>query len=301
MTYASGTHPANTPIRTTLATALSAGGLTRVTQDYVVASGQTLDVWKSPAASNTAGTDWYLLLLDQVSSPTRQFQVTVCEGWDDATKTATRYIPITNNVVPAGDFSIGATGVSPTQANVLYVPGFNGFGTWTDSSGTTYKISATPNRVIITVGTGSAYAGHMDRVLNQTLEPTQPLGALELGGNTTFTNASTSRGGTTREPGQTLANAANWRIYQVNNTSDHVWGIFTESFSGASVLPLLWVKSNRFSSNRAILKDCKGGNNSGAASDIATETQVDGTTTITYWQLNTQAPTSNVQRFAAQI
>jgi hypothetical protein len=303
--YVSGTHPASTPFRTTLATPLTTAGFTRVTQDYTVATGQILDVWKSPGASNASGQDWYLLLMDDTvtTAGQRMPRFSVCELWDDATKTATRYIPNTNNVVPAGDYSVGATAVTPTTANVYYQQNTS-LGGWVDTSGTPYKASITIDRCIVSINPTnssfiSCYAGQTQRIHNTTVEPYPPLIVLEMTGNTTFSNASTTRGGITREVGQTAAATSNFRVFLFNSAgTDSVWAPFADSVTGATTWSPLWVWSNRANQKIGILIGPRTTNVNGTPTDIGTETLVDGST-LTY--TNAQLFNNQPQRFFPQV
>lgn len=303
MTWASGNHPASTPIRSTLAGPLAAAGLTRVTQDYASEAGVTLDVWKSAAADNSAGIDWYLIVGDLLSAGQRTALFSVCEGWDDATKTATKYIPATNNVAPAADFSVGAGAVAPTQANIFYMTSPWGGG-WLDTSGTTYKVSATPDRVITSFGSGvlsTCYSGIGERIHDQTLDPAMPLLCVSIDGNTTYTSGVLNpwRGGTTREPGQTTAHAANFRCYTINSTSDNLYSLTQDQLAAKVILQPLVAKTSRTGYARCVLKDVRGGIvANGTASDVATETLPDGVTTVSY--VNFQW-SSTVQRFVPQV
>jgi len=298
MTYASGTHPASTTARSTFATTLTSAGFTRVTQDYVPAATYLLDVWKSPAASNAAGTDWYLFLLEQVSGSTRFISMTVAEGWDDSTKLATKYIPVSNNVAPAADYSVGNTGIAPTAANLYYMS----MGSWTDTSGTSYKITATVDRVIAAFvansPTSHIYAGHADRFVPVLYEPVQPLVCLRLGDTSTHNQTNdTAQGGGTREPGVTTSSLNNWRVALGNSSNDNLYAILTENISGTVILSPLVPKAVRSSPPyRCILKGVRGTGSTGASTDVATETLADGST-ITYWNANA----ASTQRFIPQV
>lgn len=275
MSYASGNHPASTPVRTTLATALTAAGFVQVTANYVSQANWTIDVWKSPGSLNAAGQDWYLIVGDQISGGSRLPMFSVCEGWDDTSKTATKYVPTTNNVAPAADFSVGAGAVAPTSANLFYLQASS----WTDTVGTTYKISATPDRVVVQfAATASIYLGQIDKMYSTTIDPV----ALVMVSLVNSSNPSVANfGGATREPGQASAGAFNFRV-QLWST----WWLFNTSYmavdniTGKALLaPVVLMCSRQTNSRRGLLKDLRSlGNVTIAISDTASEIQPDGST-----------------------
>lgn len=298
MTYTAFTVPGNGNVRDTVATTLTSAGLTRSTQGYVVATNYTLDVWKSPAASNAAGQDWYLLLLEWVAGGGHYFYISVCEGWDDATKLATRYSPAAANVTPAADFSVGATGVAPTVANIFYV---NALNSWTHSNGAPGVISATVDRVILRIDTGqgiySFYAGHLDRVYPTSLDPVQPLVATRLDAQSTAPSSTNMVGATTRDPGATVGAGYGFRIINCTSSASAYSNVrqlpsYVDGVTGKPWSSRCGPSLGRWWNNslRGIYKDLRIGTAGQAPGygDTMTETLSDGST-VTYWLANNQA------------
>lgn len=233
----------------------------------------TVNVYKSPAASNSANQDWYLVIGSVVVTTTRFLAFSVCEGWDATAHQATKYVPNTNNVVPAADFSIGTTPASLASAFI----GINNG--WTDASGFTFTINITIDRLII-LAVQSFYVGLMDRAYPTTVDPVNPVGWVNLVPN----GASTANnGGCTRCPGAVTATAYNWRVQVSNNTFGRPFTPFTlaDSVTGKPFLSPLAICESRFptSSMRALLKDMRiNQTTTSTGSDTLTETMADGST-----------------------
>lgn len=222
MAYTTFSVPASGTGRGTIASTLATAGFVRVTQDYSPATNYTLDVWRSPAASNAAGVDWYLFVMDFVSASNHFLYLTVAEGWDDATKLASKYSPAAGNVVPAADFSIGTGTAAPTAANLFYVYNLS---PWTHANGTSGVLSATPDRVILKINDASGtspmglYCGHLDRVYPVSIDPVQPLVAARLDSQSSAPSGVGMVGATTRDPGATTGHPYGFRVLNWGNTA----------------------------------------------------------------------------------
>jgi hypothetical protein len=183
---------------------LTAAGFTFVEQ--WTSANITARVYKSPAASNTQGADWYLSVY-RASDSNTQLQFSVAEVWDTGTKKFRNYAPSTTSLTPvAVTFAVNdATGVLPN--GVISRPGPT-----LSTAGFQYWLSANPNRVVlgtrVSVTDYGIYAGLYDDLWNTTISPF-PLAVVDLAG----ANAQSFIGGSaTREPNQAGVAVANFGV-----------------------------------------------------------------------------------------
>lgn len=280
MTYANIAVPAGGPWLPSLRTTLTDAGFVLVTQDYALDmsasyTGETIDVYRSPAASNVYGVDWYLILAEMANAAgtTRYLFTTVAEEWDDATKTATRYCPAASGLTPAADGSVGAAGATLTMANVRYNAGLAG----ANADGHTLGIwSEGANAVII----GNVYAGLLERFQTIALDPV-PLIVMSVDNGSTA--QSTAYGSSTREPGQAAAHTYNFSVQMstdltVNRLYRQTANL--EVYSQRQIFSPAACRSSRnvTDSIRGILRGVRIGTVAPAQGDTMTETLPDGTT-----------------------
>lgn len=286
MPYTTGTFPSLSPARPALRTDLAAAGFTLVTQDFAFQLGggsiaATLDVYRSPAASNAEQKDWYLGLIEYTSGTLRYLSVTVMEGWDDVAKQGTKYAPLTNNVAPAADGSIGDTAAGPAAF------GYREGNLWVDDGGTAYRLTADPNRVILNANTSyTTYAGILDRMHPPSVDAF-PLVAMGI--NLGNTGSQTTHGVSTREPGQGAAGTYNFRVQfngqlAVDRLFSPSYFNSNETISGRQTLSPAVVHPSRspYNGARGLLRGLKMGTATVGATDTLTETTLDGTTRTYY-------------------
>jgi hypothetical protein len=168
------------------------------------------DVYKSPAASNQFGQDWYLILR-RATDYAAGLSYQVAEGYSTATHKASNYGGTAATVAPsATTFVNPAAAAAPETVAVLPVA-------LTAAIPFTYWVSATANRVVVGVKTSveaGFYAGLYDDLLPAgttqfplacALIPATQTVAYAIGGNN-----SVGSGGFTREPGQAASSAVNF-------------------------------------------------------------------------------------------
>jgi hypothetical protein len=170
------------------------------------------DVYKSPAASNQAGADWYLILRRSGDySPALFYQV--AEGYSTSTHKASVYGGTGVSVIP-----VPGTGANPLVAatpDTAVAPSASL--TLTAATPFSYWVSASANRVVVgaktSVETGF-YAGLYDDLLPAGVTglplvcakiPASQVQVGSIGGG-----ANPQTGGFTREPGQSLASTQNF-------------------------------------------------------------------------------------------
>ena len=213
--YTSGLQaPSSTPAATfaaTLHTALLAGGLEFV--ETWISGSNTAGIYKSPAASNTFGQDWYLNTVRGTDAST-SIWLGVAEVWDTGTKKLRNYALLGATRTPTASFAINdATGLSPaTLTNA-------GCSAFLAAAGFQYWISANPDRVVVATRVGATdygvYAGLYDDVLPPAISPF-PLCAVKLLDDGA---AGAGQGGATREPGATTSTANAFGVYVNSSTS----------------------------------------------------------------------------------
>lgn len=133
-----------------MAPALTTAGLTLV--DTVTISTRTHKVWKSAAANNTQGLDWYL---DIGYTTTGAGTITLqpFEFYDPATDLGYRGgVSVSSTVIDATTFSrYGATG-SALETNWMGSTSYSGYPTALVTSAFGYWVSATGDRVMMLLG-----------------------------------------------------------------------------------------------------------------------------------------------------
>ena len=197
----------------TIAATTPDGGTTWTQRTLTATSANPVaDVWKSPAASNQFGQDWYLIL-SRIGDFGATLYYQVAEQYNAATHRATNYGGTAVSVAPvAATFANPAAAVAPELAR----PGSASL-TLTAATPFTYWASANGNRLVVGVKTNSEqgfYAGLFDDLLPAGV--TQfPLvcayiavpqtSGYAIGGGTGF-----GMGGFSREPGQAAASTSNF-------------------------------------------------------------------------------------------
>lgn len=288
MAYSTGAFPSAAAARLTLRPLLTdaAAGFTLVSQD-VAFTANTLahhvDVYRSPAASNIEGKDWYLAVIEWLNNGQRILRFAILEGWDPVANKGTRYSPLANNIAPAADGSVGATAAGP---EAFAGPAIG----WPDT-GTSFILTADANRVMFSLGIPGAssqtlYAGLMDRMHPEAVDGFPLVGInLTSGSN----NPSAGYGWTTREPGQGSASTMNFRTQLTGYTQwDRLFivGSYTsaEAISGRQILSPCVVHASRNPTNsaRGLLRGPKMGTAAAGPTDTLTETALDGTTRSYY-------------------
>lgn len=183
----------------------------------------TMVIYKSPAASNASGADWYLVVYRPNDTSTT-INFSVAEVWDTTTKKLRNYAPNTSSAPTAGAFAVNDTvGVPPYSSTLRQIP------IVISAAGFQYWISATTKRVIITTRVSTTsymmYAGLYDDLLAPALSP-YPLIV------STFSISSSQGVGTgsaTREPNTTTSISYNFAVnlnYPLGLTSDTASGIY---------------------------------------------------------------------------
>jgi hypothetical protein len=178
-----------------------------------VSTSPTADVYKSPAASNQFGQDWYLILRRASDLNTVLF-FQVAETYSVATHKASNIGGTSQNVIPvATSYANPAAAIAPDSGSA--------FGAAANQTLTTtaftYWVSANANRVVVGIKTSNEigfYAGLYDDLLPTGVTqfplvcarmPTAQASAGAIGGN-----APQASGGFTREPGQTATSGSNF-------------------------------------------------------------------------------------------
>lgn len=201
MPYTAGSQGAETNcaavFMATLDARLIAAGYAFVEQ---VSTTGTARVYRSPAASNFFGSDWYLIVIRTQDSGSAVY-LAVCELYNPTTHVCTNYAPsAASGLTPTAQFAVNdPTGKAPDNGALQWSTvgiAASGFGYW---------LSITPDRVVVATRAGAAdsgvYAGLYDDMQAAALSPF-PL--LTVGLDTFAARV----GAATREPGQT-ANASN--------------------------------------------------------------------------------------------
>lgn len=206
--------------------------------EELVIGAETYRVWKcrgSGLGANAFGLDFYISLVrDSVGTGT--LRVKAFEGWDAATKLATRYCAgNTTAIVPAADGSVGAVGLTLGSASLVQV-GIP----MTASIANDYVIQVSKDRVVCGVRQGTIdggwYAG-----LFESLMPAEPFPLVLVGDGTNDSITGTSACSWSRHPTVTtgrsnnfLANVATWS--QVGGTATQPDRFFGSDASASRVL-----------------------------------------------------------------
>lgn len=162
----------------TLDTDLLAGGFEDV--KTLTSGTTTVNVYKSPAANNEAGIDWYLFVR-WVSGGTIVY-LGVSEAFNSSTNLASKFVPytISNQFITSGpapdpdaDHTIAGT-YAPHTASLTTTNGMLWLGLQTTSGPINYELSATPDRLVActrlnTNVARSVYAGCLENLLPQSV------------------------------------------------------------------------------------------------------------------------------------
>jgi hypothetical protein len=167
-------------------------------------------IYKSPAASNSQGADWFLIV-NRTADTATNVSLMVSEVWDTTTKRCRNYAPVTGSLTPTASFAVNdATGVAPTTTAL------NSVGSLALSVGTagyTWWLSATYDRVVVATHVGTNdyahYAGLYDDLLPIALSPF-PLCVIGLQAVTG--SPAMNNGGASREPNQLASAALNFGV-----------------------------------------------------------------------------------------
>lgn len=220
MTYKTGSITSATPAKALvdlLDPDLTGVGFVRVETGHT-AGGVTWNVYRSPAASNFFGSDWYFALGYDTTGQTTLYSC-VMEDWDATNKLAIRFAPNTASLVP------GAGYINP-QAPAALPAGFT-LSHALPTTAFTYAYSTLIDRVAIGVWTTSAgrmgwYVGLYDSFYSTTDDPF-PLCLCLIGQEGNSSSQVASRGASTREPMTTLATQFNFYITQGASSGFSSW------------------------------------------------------------------------------
>lgn len=179
----------------------------------------TVDVWKSPAASNSFGQDWYLLLR-RAGDTQLQLFYQVAEQYNSSTHRVSNLGGLANTTIPtASTFTNPLTNVSPELISTYGASALVNVTTVAFS----YIVSATANRLVLGVKTSAEfgfYCGLYDDLL-PTGTTQFPLVAVraatdQAGGRAIGFGSTNGAGGFTREPLQTVSSAQNFEANMHN-------------------------------------------------------------------------------------
>lgn len=208
--YTSGTINSATPatdLMTALDTHITNNGWTFV-ETYT--SGTNIsNIYKSPGASNSFGTDFYVGL--NRTSTTSNVALFLCELYDSSTHYARKYAPPGLNAIPDTDYTVvDATGINPDSASFQKAAVI----TRVNSTLFTWYANVTVDRMIFGSSATSGelvYAGLYDPLIPG---DSFPICVMKISGSST---SATTYGAVTRELNQTAATANNWAV-QTNGT-----------------------------------------------------------------------------------
>lgn len=202
----------------------------------------TANIYKSPAASNSVGQDFYVALRRNQDHATAVMFL-LFEDWDAVNKKARKYAPNAGTgitVNPVDNTVTDATGVLLTST-VLQSNIYCGVRL---SQATTYLIDVTINRVILgssDYAVPPVYAGVFDSLLPTTMDPV-PLAVWRIGGDT-GSGKSSSIGSSTREPGSPATGTNNfnvqtfWTGTTTTTRSTYAYSLLTDKVNTNVVLP----------------------------------------------------------------
>lgn len=262
MTFKTGSITSATPAKALfdlLDPDITGVGYTRVETGLVVGA-VTWNVYKSPAASNFFGSDWFFALGYDTTGQLTLYSC-VFEAWDAATDLASRYAPNTASLVP------GAGYINPQAASALPA-GFT-LSHALPTTAFTYAYSTLIDRVAIGAWTSTTahrfgwYIGLYDSFYSTTDDPF-PLCICTIG--KVYSQASNIRsdGASTREPMTTLANTDNFAVVQGGRGSTLV----------GTVYPYFWNTPvrNQYQGSRPwvsrVLIGGRGGENTAASNEL---------------------------------
>ena len=221
MTFKTGTITSATPAKALfdlLDPDITGVGYTRV-ETGITSGGVTWNVYKSPAASNFFGSDWFFALGYDTTGQATLYSC-VFEAWDTATDLASRYAPNTASLVP------GAGYINPQAASALPA-GFT-LSHALPTTAFTYAYSTLIDRLAIGAWTATAtsrfgwYIGLYDSFYSTTDDPF-PLCLCWIGQDGGSSTPVWSRGASTREPMTTIADAYNFYVTQGGSNGFSSW------------------------------------------------------------------------------
>lgn len=210
MTFKTGSITSATPAKVLfdlLDPDLVAVGYVRV-ETALASGGVTWNVYRSPAASNFFGQDWYFALGCDTSAQTTLYSC-VFEDWDSTNKRAVRFAPSSTGLVPAAGY------INP-QAPSALPAGFT-LSHLLPTTVFTYAYSTLIDRVAVgawtssTVSRFSWYIGLYDSFYSTTDDPF-PLALLSIGVAPNYNAITTLVGSTTREPMTVVQNTHNFFV-----------------------------------------------------------------------------------------
>lgn len=227
--------------------ALLTAGYTYVEE---VANGNVkVRVYKSPAASNFFGQDWYLLV-KRTSDASITVDFAVTEQYNSSTHLCFNYGPsATSGLTPTAQYAVNdAAGKAPDNAAVWY----NQLQFMTSSFN--YYLSITANRMVVGVRSGASasahYAGLYDDFQPLATSPF-PLVVHEL----IILGGFSARGSATREPNTLAANTNNFRTGPALSNSQMYTTSFTDSYSGRSTVGRTYFLGRSSGYMRGLLRD----------------------------------------------
>lgn len=231
----------------------------------LVSGTSTWNVYKSAAANNSFGSDFYVAIGWNTATPTSIF-LTVFEQWNSTTHLATNFPPNTAQIPVAVTFANpnAAAALPSTGTTMHYLASGAAF---TTVNPVTYVAGCTPDRIWwgtnnVAVNEGF-YAGLYESANAISLDPF-PLVCVKLGGTGSsnsgsgVTNPAAAMPGlATREPGQTASSAINFSVGCGGSISNS-WTLVINSidtYSGKYYVGRAAVFGRSSSGFRGLLKD----------------------------------------------
>ena len=204
--YSTGTINSASPatdLMTALDAEITSNGWTFV-ETYTNGTNVT-NIYKSPAASNSAGIDFYVGV--NRTSTTSNIGFLIGELYDSGTHLWRKYGPAANSSVPDTDYTyVDAVGVLSNSAS--HARPTNCVISVATSSLFTWYSNVTVNRMIVASSSqGMVYSGIYDSFLENDPLPICSI-ACHIGSNSSVATSGTS----TREPLQTAGSTSNWFV-----------------------------------------------------------------------------------------
>lgn len=200
----SGANP-GTDLQAAFKTALTGAGWTFV--ENAVNGSINADVYKSPAASNSFGQDFYVSFVNSVASPTYPYMsLRPHEGYDVVNHKMQKYAPTSTGLTPvAGTYLNPQADLHPANTAVLA-------GYLQQYSDNMYYLSVTMDRVVLAFRSryGSWYSWYCG--LYTPLLAADPFPLLSITLNAYYSNQSYGYGSATREWGQAASNQYNFFV-----------------------------------------------------------------------------------------
>lgn len=265
MTYSSGTITSATPASALLAAfdtaILAVAGWSKVTSLLVVGT-NTWSVYKSAAASNSFGSDFYVAF-GYVTATGTILHTTIFEQWNSTTNVATNFPPNSAQIPTATTWANpqAAASLPTTGTTIAYIdtPAFV-------TTGFSYGISVTADRIIYwalsSTNSVGFYMGLYDPFLPIASDPF-PICLLQLGPNNAVNAVAVSTvpasliGLCTREPLQTVSASTN---FGCGATGSSAWtlnsGGSNEIYTVKPLLARVLLQGRQSGAYRGLLKDC---------------------------------------------